>query len=200
MHQGAICEKVGGVARFAVAPLTDAVGRGIAEVVAGKVIRNTFRWMVSSLTFVVFRGRKGMSEAFHSIHFNVAGASDLAVEATGARPLTLRAGASRTTVPNSFTDDEAAARFYLGNILQQDARPTVRGLSALDRPEVVPDLKLRDSQRSSLTNTSVVRFVQTKSGRTRRDADGSGRWWRLPSTAGRRSSGLRRRTRRGRGR
>jgi len=104
-----------------------------------------------------------MSDTFHGIHFNVAGESDSAVESAGARPLALRAGPSRTTAPSFFTDEEAAARFYLGNILKRDTRPTVRGLSAPDRPEVVPDLKLRDSQRSPLTNTSVVRFVQTKS-------------------------------------
>jgi bacillolysin/neutral peptidase B len=103
-----------------------------------------------------------MSETFQSIHFNVAGESDDSVEGVGARPLVLRAG-PRTTPSNSFDNDEAAARFYLGNIFARDTRSGVRGLTAPQSPQVVPDLQLRDSQRSPLTNTSIVRFVQTKS-------------------------------------
>src|SRR5260370_40819715 len=93
-------------------------------------------WYIIVSVRLSLEERNGMSEAFHSIHFNVAGASDLAVEATGARPLALRAGPSRTTVPSSFTDDEAAARFYLGNILQRDTHPTVPGHSAPDPPDM----------------------------------------------------------------
>jgi bacillolysin len=104
-----------------------------------------------------------MPDTFQSIHYNVAGESDESVQGAGSRPLVLRAGPSRTAASNSFDDDEAAARFYLSNIFARDTRSGVRGLTAPQNPQVVPDLQLRDSQRSPLTNTSIVRFVQTKS-------------------------------------
>jgi bacillolysin len=103
-----------------------------------------------------------MQDTFQSIHFNVAGESDDKVQGAGSRPLALRAGPSRTAASASFDNDEAAARFYLSNIFQRDARSNVRGLTAPQHPQIVPDLQLRDSQRSPLTNTSIVRFVQTK--------------------------------------
>jgi bacillolysin/neutral peptidase B len=103
-----------------------------------------------------------MAETFQSIHFNVAGESDDSVRAAGTRPLLTRAGATRAPEASSFNTDEAAARFYLGNILAGDARPGMRGLTAPQDPQVVPDLQLRDSQPSPLTKTSIVRFVQTK--------------------------------------
>jgi bacillolysin len=104
-----------------------------------------------------------MAHEFYSIHFNVASGSDTDVEAVGARPLAVRSSRpTRTTASRTFANEEAAARFYLGNILRRDARPSVRGITAPNRPEVVPDLKLRDSQLSPLTRTSIVRFVQTK--------------------------------------
>ncbi len=104
-----------------------------------------------------------MPDTFQSIHFNVAGESDDNIQAAGSRPLALRAGPSRAAAASSFDDDEAAARFYLSNIFARDQRSGVRGLTAPHNPQVVPDLELRDSQRSPLTNTSIVRFVQTKS-------------------------------------
>jgi bacillolysin len=103
-----------------------------------------------------------MVEVFRSIHFNVASESDETVEAAGARPIARRGAPLRAVAPNAFNDEEAAARFYLNNILQRDVSPTLRGLTAPERPEVVPDLRLRDTQRSALTKTSIVRFVQTK--------------------------------------
>jgi bacillolysin len=103
-----------------------------------------------------------MAETFQSIHFNVASGSDDSIKAAGTRSLVTRAGASRAPESTSFNSDEAAARFYLGNILAGDARPGMRGLTAPQDPQVVPDLQLRDSQPSPLTKTSIVRFVQTK--------------------------------------
>src|SRR5690242_15233862 len=103
-----------------------------------------------------------MVAGFQSIHFNVADESDAAVEATGSRPLARRAGPSRTPASSTFDSEEAAARYYLSNLLQRDNRATMRGLTAPGRPELVPDLKLRDTQRSPLTKTSLVRFLQTK--------------------------------------
>jgi bacillolysin len=104
-----------------------------------------------------------MAETFQSIHFNVAAETDDNVRAVGSRPLIARSGPSRGRIPVSFDNDEAAARFYLSSVFARDGRATVRGLTAPHTPQIVPDLQLRDSQRSPLTKTSIVRFVQTKS-------------------------------------
>src|SRR5579863_1788754 len=103
-----------------------------------------------------------MSETFQSIHMNVAAEADESVIQVGSRPLALRAGASRTATASLFGNDEAAARYYLSNVFARDTRPSVRGLTAPHDPKIVPDLELRDSQLSPLTDTSIVRFVQTK--------------------------------------
>jgi bacillolysin len=104
-----------------------------------------------------------MTETFQGIHFNVATEIDENVKAVGSRPFAARSGRSRGRIPVSFDNDEAAARFYLSRVFARDTRANVRGLTAPQSPQVVPDLQLRDSQRSQLTNTSIVRFVQTKS-------------------------------------
>jgi bacillolysin len=103
-----------------------------------------------------------MSDTFHSIHMNVADEADEQVREVGARPLSSRAGPTRALEPSAFDDDEAAARYYLNNVFARDKRPGVRSLIAPHDPKVVPDLALRDTQRSPLTRTSIVRFVQTQ--------------------------------------
>ncbi len=60
-------------------------------------------------------------------------------------------------------NDEAAARKYCESLFQSDKRALVRGLTAPDRPEVVPDLKLKKEQSQRLTNTKLVQFQQTHS-------------------------------------
>jgi bacillolysin len=103
-----------------------------------------------------------MADTFHSIHMNVANEADESVLKVGSRPLGLRAGPARAPMASTFDNDEAAARYYLSNVFARDTRAGVRGLTAPNDPKVVPDLELRDSQLSPLTNTSVVRFTQTK--------------------------------------
>jgi bacillolysin/neutral peptidase B len=107
-----------------------------------------------------------MTTGFHSIHFNVTDRADQDLEAVGARPLALRGGGpARAGAPEAgpgFNSEEAAARFYLSRLFGRDERASLRGLTAPERPEVVPDMRLRDSQRSPLTGTWTVRFVQTK--------------------------------------
>lgn len=103
---------------------------------------------------------------FESIHFNVVDRADHEVEALGALPVAVRGGGSAKGGPVSagsqFNSEESAARFYLGRVFERDARSAMRGLAAPASPEVVPDMKLRDTLRSALTGTSTVRFIQTK--------------------------------------
>lgn len=104
-----------------------------------------------------------MTDRFASIHFNAADADDMALERLGTLPMARRTGRVLTESKTSFETDEAAARYFLSNVFADDGRPAVRSLTAPDRPEVVPDLKLCDSKQSRLTDSSTVRFVQTKS-------------------------------------
>ena len=100
-----------------------------------------------------------------SLRFHVndvdAGARRLAV----GRGPTLR-GVGRTSSADNptreFNSDEAAARHYLGALLGSDARPALRGLSAPERPDAVPDLKLLDTREVPQTRTRLVRFEQTR--------------------------------------
>lgn len=63
----------------------------------------------------------------------------------------------------SFNSDEAAARYFLNNLLHRDARPTLRGMTAPERPEMVPDLRMIGTQEVPQTKTRLVRFEQTQS-------------------------------------
>jgi len=109
-----------------------------------------------------------MTERFASIHFNAADADDIALDRAGTRPMARRTGRVLTEDKTAFESEEAAARFYLSNVFGGDERPSVRSLTAPNSPRVVPDLKLRDSKHSRLTDSStqtqrsVLRFVQTK--------------------------------------
>lgn len=79
--------------------------------------------------------------------------------------VTFRGEPSAPEEPNvrvTFNNDESAARFYLGKIFERDARSAVRGLTAPDRSEVVPDLRFLGIQTSPLTKTRLVRFDQTR--------------------------------------
>jgi bacillolysin len=106
-----------------------------------------------------------MANGFDDLHFHVANESDDDVRAAGSRPMAVRGAPRGRGVADDLASmsEEAAARRYLSHILGRDARASVRGLTAPERPEVVPDMRLQDTQRSGITNTNIVRFVQTKS-------------------------------------
>jgi bacillolysin/neutral peptidase B len=79
------------------------------------------------------------------------------------RPLGLRGVGTATGRNAPFNNDEAAARFYLSNFLGQDERPGIRGISAPDKPGLVPDMQTVSVQDVPQTNTRLVRFQQTQS-------------------------------------
>lgn len=60
-----------------------------------------------------------------------------------------------------FTSNEAAARFYLDQILQADDRPAARSLIEPERPERVPGLVVENEQDLRALGTHQVRFAQT---------------------------------------
>ncbi|MBF6302191.1 M4 family metallopeptidase [Nocardia amamiensis] len=60
-----------------------------------------------------------------------------------------------------FTSNEAAARFYLDEILRRDSRPALESLVEPDRAERVPSLILESEQDLRRLGTRQVRFAQT---------------------------------------
>lgn len=107
-----------------------------------------------------------MAGAFLNVRFHAAEKLDEDLRDVGARPLTMRGvGRPRSLSEKeaSFNNDEVAARHYLSRIFQRDSRPAVRGLTAPNRPEVVPDLRFLETQPVPLTGSRIVRFDQTRS-------------------------------------
>jgi bacillolysin len=64
--------------------------------------------------------------------------------------------------PVSAVTDEAAARHFLSQVLIEEDTPTTIELTAPERPEVVPDLRLSRVQEQPGTGSRLVRFSQTK--------------------------------------
>jgi Zn-dependent metalloprotease len=62
----------------------------------------------------------------------------------------------------SFVSDEAAARFHLSRVLGDDDRPDVRGVTAPERAERVPDLRMVDARVLPGTETTLLRFDQVR--------------------------------------
>lgn len=63
--------------------------------------------------------------------------------------------------PLSFTSNEAAARFYLDQLLQQDDRPAMRSLAEPELPERVPGLVVDSERDVPALGTHTLRFSQT---------------------------------------
>ncbi len=104
-----------------------------------------------------------MPKGFQKIRFNVEEKSDDELAQVGTRKLATRGiGRPREAVAPDFNNDESAARFYLSRALAQDERPRVRGLTAPDRPEAVPDLRLTGSQQVPNSTNRLVQFGQTQ--------------------------------------
>lgn len=71
---------------------------------------------------------------------------------------------SDVDIEPGFSSDEAAARFHLSRVLDADDRPGVRSITAPERAEQVPDLRVTDSQTLPGTETKLVRFEQSQDG------------------------------------
>jgi bacillolysin len=105
-----------------------------------------------------------MPNGFQKIRFNIEEQSDERLGELGTRALAVRGvGRTKDILAPEFNNDEAAARFYLGRVLAQDNRPRVRGLTAPERPETVPDLKMVNAQQVPRSASRLVHFAQTQS-------------------------------------
>jgi Zn-dependent metalloprotease len=90
-------------------------------------------------------------------HAGEADAASRSAESFRARP---PAGAADTPAL-SFTSNEAAARFYLDQLLQQDDRPAMRSLAGPGLPERVPGLVVDSERDVQALGTHTLRFSQT---------------------------------------
>ncbi|HKM55035.1 MAG TPA: M4 family metallopeptidase [Isosphaeraceae bacterium] len=101
-----------------------------------------------------------MAVPFHQVRFHIQDQKGKDPEEI-AQPRVVR-GAGLTAPKTVFDNDEAAARYYLGKVMDRDLRPVVRGITAESRPEIVPDMRLQKVQEQSLTGTRLVSFEQTQ--------------------------------------
>jgi Zn-dependent metalloprotease len=62
----------------------------------------------------------------------------------------------------TFSTDEAAARHYLAQVIARDTRPRMRGLTAPERPTVMPDVRIRSTQQVPSSNDRLITFDQTR--------------------------------------
>ncbi len=100
-----------------------------------------------------------MAAPFHQVRFHIQDQKGKDPEEI-AQPRVVR-GAGLTAPKTEFNNDEAAARYYLGKVMDRDLRPVVRGITAESRPEIVPDMRLQKVQEQPLTGTRLVSFEQT---------------------------------------
>ena len=79
------------------------------------------------------------------------------------RDITVRGlGPELASSLEEFNSDEAAARHHLSKLLEPETQqPAFRSVVAPDRPELVPNLRLVDTQELPQTKTRLVRFEQT---------------------------------------
>jgi neutral peptidase B len=106
-----------------------------------------------------------MPPKYLNVRFHAADAGEDELRALGMKPPSVRTRARRGPRDEQepqFHSDEAAARFFLDRVLGGDNRRAVRGLTAPERPEVVPELRFHSVQESPLTKTRVVSFDQVR--------------------------------------
>lgn len=105
-----------------------------------------------------------MSSSLQSFHYHVAedGRPETgAARSPGSFRDELPAGAAGEVPPIDFTSDEAAARFYLQELLALDGRPALESVVEPERPERVPGLVLERTEDLRALGTHQVRFSQT---------------------------------------
>lgn len=105
-----------------------------------------------------------MSTSLESLHYHVADDPVTGPDVSARSRESFPAGADAPefgapTLP--FTSNEAAARFYLDEILRRDSRPALESLVEPDRAERVPSLILESEQDLRRLGTRQVRFAQT---------------------------------------
>jgi bacillolysin len=110
-----------------------------------------------------------MSTSLNRIHYHVNDDPDLPAEATSRGPGSfLERGGPAPLEPLDteepaprFTSNEAAARYYLDQLLKADERPGMSAIVEAEEPELVPSLVVEREQNLAPLGTHQVRLAQT---------------------------------------
>jgi bacillolysin len=106
-----------------------------------------------------------MFAALQPFHYHVAEDAELGRDEMARSPESFRgrppAGMEADAPAASFNSNEAAARYYLDQLLQRDERPAMRSVVEPERPERVPGLVVESEQDLRALGTHHVRFTQT---------------------------------------
>jgi len=109
-----------------------------------------------------------MVASLESLHFHVAEESrdgpGIAARPPHAFGAELAGYAEDAANTPGFTSNEAAARYYLDELLQRDERPALRAIVEPERPERVPGLVVENERDLRPLGTHQVRFGQTHHG------------------------------------
>ena len=109
-----------------------------------------------------------MVASLESLHFHVAEEArdgpDIAARPPHAFGPELAGYADDAASAPGFTSNEAAARYYLDELLQRDDRPALRSIVEPERPERVPGLVVENERDLRPLGTHQVRFGQTHRG------------------------------------
>lgn len=106
-----------------------------------------------------------MTTSLQQFHYHVAEDEELTQDETSRSPESFHAraalGAEPDTPTMAFNSNEAAARYYLDQLLQRDDRPEMRSLTAPERPERMPGLVVESERDLGTLGTHQLRFAQT---------------------------------------
>lgn len=106
-----------------------------------------------------------MSTSLQTFHYHVGEDAGLGPEETARSVESFRgrapAGLEEDAPAQSFTSNEAAARYYLDQLFQRDDRPALRSVVEPHRPERVPGLVVQSEQDLRAVGTHQLRFAQT---------------------------------------
>jgi bacillolysin len=106
-----------------------------------------------------------MFASLQPFHYHVGEDAEVGRDETARSPESFRGetppGTEGDVPALSFNSDEAAARYYLDQLLQRDDRPAMRSVVEPDRPERVPGLVVERELDLPKLGTHQVRFTQT---------------------------------------
>jgi len=109
-----------------------------------------------------------VSTSLQKFHYHAGEDSAVGDDETARSPESFRepppAGMDEDVYSAAFNSDEAAARYYLDQLLQRDDRPEMRFVVQPEHPERVPGLVVESAQDLRALGTHQLRFSQTHRG------------------------------------
>jgi bacillolysin len=106
-----------------------------------------------------------VSTSLNKIHYHVSEDPTMPADATSRGPDSFRelgpAGLDAELPALRFTSNEAAARYYLDQLLKADERPGMTSIVQPERPDLLPGLVVEREEDLSALDTHQVRLAQT---------------------------------------